>query len=43
LISGTVFWIILFIAAFKNSEQKRIQKIDKTDISDWENNRIQNE
>ena len=40
LISGAIFWIIVIISFYQYSEYKRIQKIEKADISDWENNRI---
>ena len=40
LIAGTIFWILFFILAFKFSEYQRQKEIDKTDIRDWELNRI---
>ena len=40
LISGTVFWIALGIAIFQYYEYKRMQEIEKVDITDWENSRI---
>ena len=43
LISGTIFWILIIIGAYQYSENKRIQEIDKIDITDWENNRIKYE
>ena len=43
LILGTIFWILFIIGTFQYSEYKRMQEIDKVDISDWENNRIKNE
>ena len=43
LISGTFFWILFVIAVFQYSEYKRMQEIEKVDITDWENNRIKNE
>ena len=42
LIVGTIFWIITFISIYQFSEYKRMQEIEKVDISDWENNRIKN-
>jgi predicted O-linked N-acetylglucosamine transferase (SPINDLY family) len=41
LIFGTVFWIALGIAIFQYYEYKRMQEIEKVDITDWENNRIE--
>jgi len=41
LISGTVFWIALGVAIFQYYEYKRMQEIEKVDITDWENNRIE--
>ena len=43
LISGTIFWILFIIGAYQYSENKRMQEIEKVDISDWENNRIERE
>ena len=43
LISGTVFWIVLGIATFQYYEYKRMQEIEKVDITDWENNRVTKE
>jgi hypothetical protein len=40
LIAGTIFWILFVILAFKYSEYQRQKEIDKTDIRDWERNRI---
>lgn len=40
LIAGTAFWILLFIGLFKYSEYRRMQEIEKVDISGWEKNRI---
>lgn len=40
LISGTIFWILLFIGVYKYYENKRMQEIEKADISEWENNRL---
>ena len=40
LISGTIFWILFFIGTYKYFEYKRMQEIEKTDISDWEKNRV---
>ena len=40
LISGTIFWILFFIAFYQFSEYKRIQEIEKADITNWEENRI---
>ena len=40
LIAGTIFWIITIISIYQYSEYKRIQEIEKVDISVWENNRI---
>ncbi|WP_163718795.1 hypothetical protein [Mangrovibacterium lignilyticum] len=39
LISGTIFWILFVIAVFQYSEYKRMQEIEKVDITNWENNR----
>lgn len=41
LISGTIFWILFFVGTYKYYEFKRMQEIEKADISDWEKNRIQ--
>ncbi|MDP3462329.1 MAG: hypothetical protein Q8S18_06045 [Bacteroidales bacterium] len=43
LISGTIFWILLFVGTYKYYEHKRFQEIENADISDWERNRITNE
>ena len=43
LIAGIIFWIILGIASFQYFEYKRMQEIEKVDITDWEKNRITNE
>ena len=43
IISGTIFWILFCVAAFQYSEYKRMQEIEKVDITNWENNRIKNE
>ena len=43
LISGTLFWILIIFGGYRYSEYKRIQEIEKVDITDWENNRIKNE
>jgi hypothetical protein len=43
LISGTIFWILIILGGYQYSEYKRIQEIEKADITDWENNRIRNE
>jgi len=40
LISGIMFWILFFIGTYKYYEYKRMQEIEKADISDWEENRI---
>jgi len=40
LISGVIFWILFFIGTYKYYEYKRMQEIEKADISDWEKNRI---
>jgi hypothetical protein len=42
LISSIIFWVLLFVAAFQYSEYKRMQAIEKVDITDWEKNRITN-
>ena len=36
LISGIIFWILFIVGIFKYDEYKRIQEIEKMDISDWE-------
>ena len=41
LITGTVFWIVLGVATYQYYEYKRMQEIEKVDITDWENNRIE--
>jgi len=43
LISGTFFWIVVIVCVFQYSEYKRMQEIEKVDITEWENNRIRNE
>ena len=40
LIAGILFWILAGISIFKYSEYQRQKEIDKTDIRDWERNRI---
>lgn len=40
LISGTISWILIFLGGYHYSEYKRMQGIEKVDITDWENNRI---
>jgi hypothetical protein len=42
LISGTIFWILLFVGVYKYYEYKRMQEIENADISEWENNRLVN-
>ncbi len=42
LISGTIFWILFSIGIAIYFEYKRMQEIKAIDISDWENNRIEN-
>lgn len=42
LITGTAFWILLCVAGYRYFEYKRMQEIEKTDISNWENNRQKN-
>ncbi|AHW62332.1 hypothetical protein SAMN05444285_1626 [Draconibacterium orientale] len=43
LITGTIFWILIGVATYQYYEYKRIQDIEKVDITNWENNRIKNE
>ena len=43
LISGTIFWILIILCGYHYSEHKRMQEIEKVDITDWENNKIKNE
>ena len=43
LISGTIFWILVILGGYHYSEYKKMQEIEKVDITDWENNRIKNE
>jgi hypothetical protein len=43
LIAGTIFWILAIVVIFEYSEFRRINKIEKVDISDWEKNRIKDE
>ena len=43
LISGTIFWVLLFLSVYQYSEHKRIQEIEKADITEWEKNRIEKE
>jgi hypothetical protein len=43
LIVGTIFWILIGVATYQYYEYKRIQDIEKVDITNWENNRIKNE
>lgn len=43
LIAGTIFWILIGVATYQYYEFKRIQDIEKVDITNWENNRIKNE
>jgi hypothetical protein len=43
LTSGIIFWILFVIAVFQYSEYKRMQEIEKVDITNWEDNRIRNE
>ena len=39
IIAGTIFWFLLFFVGYKYYEQKRIEKVNKIDISEWEDNR----
>lgn len=41
LIAGTIFWILIGVATYQYYEYKRMQEIEKVDITDWENNRIE--
>ena len=43
LILGTIFWILFIIGAYQYSEYKKMQEIEKVDITDWKNNRIEKE
>ena len=42
LFAGTIFWILLGFAVYQYYDFKRLQEIEKTDISIWENNRLKN-
>ncbi len=42
LIAGTIFWILIGVATYQYYEYRRMQEIDKVDITDWENNRTKN-
>ena len=40
LLCGTTFWVLVFVFSFNHSEKKRLENIDKVDISAWEKNRF---
>jgi hypothetical protein len=42
LIAGTIFWFLIGVATYQYYEYRRMQEIDKVDITDWENNRTTN-
>jgi hypothetical protein len=40
LLGGMIFWVLFILAAYKYSEKQWLNKVNQTDISKWQENRV---